>query len=345
MFAIKRVIFALTDKGYCFTRSGTGKSSLLKKILVQSKTTNSHLIYCVNVGPVELAEYKEALGAKRVIPLLFTQLSTTRPNSTIIFEDIIYLPPANEKILRQCLNFDAHHKAQKVFCVTHSVQKTAVWSLLPFFHYLIFSSSPSNKPVIRTCLKTVFKIDAAIVENWLVQFLTLTKTNQESKNCYFYFDTSLMKFYFTSDLLNSISNSRQLSDTSTIPDRSTGRADAVAAQEKEKNELQKKILESKFDKFTETHLLRAQAAAVFSILINCLNLSLVRDHDLTISFQSNLVHKTKRISLVDYILCLLDAAGKPPSQDLLVLHNYLKTFCNIPSIFVSNPHFKVAPLS
>jgi hypothetical protein len=49
--------------------------------------------------------------------------------------------------------------------------------------------------------------------------------------------------------------------------------------------------------------------------------------------------------LVDYILCLLDAAGKPPSQDLLVLHNYLKTFCNIPSIFVSNPHFKVAPLS
>ncbi len=79
------------------------------------------------------------------------------------------------------------------------------------------------------------------MENWLVQFLALTKTNQESKNCYFYFDTSLMKFYFTSDLLNSISNSRQLSDTSTIPDLWTGRADAVVAQEKEKNELQKKI--------------------------------------------------------------------------------------------------------
>jgi hypothetical protein len=318
----------------------------LKKILLHLKTTNhQQLVYCVNVGPVELAEYKDELGAKRVIPLLFSQLSATKPNSTIIFEDIIYLTPANEKTLRQCLNFDAHHKAQKVFCVTHSVQKTAVWSLLPFFHYLIFSNSPSNKPVIRTCLKTVFKIDATIVENWLVQFLALATTNKQSKNCYFYFDTSLMKFYFTPDLLNSISNSRQLSDTSTIPDLSTGRVDAIAAQEKEKNELQKKILESKFDKFTETHLLRAQAAAVFSILINCLNLSLVRDHDLTISFQSNLVRNTKRISLVDYILCLLDSAGKPPSQDLLVLHNYLKTFCNIPSIFVSNPYFKVAPLS
>lgn len=340
------LFLAAIDKGYCFTRSGTGKSSLLKKILLQSKTTNHQLlVYCVNVGPVELAEYKDDLGSKRVIPLSFSQLSTTRPNSTIIFEDIIYLTPANEKTLRQCLNFDAHHKAQKVFCVTHSVQKTAVWSLLPFFHYLIFSNSPSNKPVIRTCLKTVFKMDASIVENWLVQFLALTKTNKESKNCYFYFDTSLMKFYFTSDLLNSITNSRQLSDTSTIPDLSSGRVDALAAQEKEKNELQKTFLESKFDKFTETHLLRAQAAAVFSILINCLNLSLVRDHDLTISFQSNLVRKTKRISLVDYILCLLDSAGNPPSQDLLVLHNYLKTFCNIPSIFVSNPHFKAAPLS
>ncbi len=340
------LFLAAIDKGYCFTRSGTGKSSLLKKILLQSKTTNHQLlVYCVNVGPVELAEYKDDLGSKRVISLSFSQLSTTRPNSTIIFEDIIYLTPANEKTLRQCLNFDAHHKAQKVFCVTHSVQKTAVWSLLPFFHYLIFSNSPSNKPVIRTCLKTVFKMDASIVENWLVQFLALTKTNKESKNCYFYFDTSLMKFYFTSDLLNSITNSRQLSDTSTIPDLSSGRVDALAAQEKEKNELQKTFLESKFDKFTETHLLRAQAAAVFSILINCLNLSLVRDHDLTISFQSNLVRKTKRISLVDYILCLLDSAGNPPSQDLLVLHNYLKTFCNIPSIFVSNPHFKAAPLS
>lgn len=340
------LFLAAIDKGYCFTRSGTGKSSLLKKILLQSKTTNHQLlVYCVNVGPVELAEYKDDLGSKRVIPLSFSQLSTTRPNSTIIFEDIIYLTPANEKTLRQCLNFDAHHKAQKVFCVTHSVQKTAVWSLLPFFHYLIFSNSPSNKPVIRTCLKTVFKMDASIVENWLVQFLALTKTNRESKNCYFYFDTSLMKFYFTLDLLNSITNSRQLSDTSTIPDLSSGRVDALAAQEKEKNELQKTFLESKFDKFTETHLLRAQAAAVFSILINCLNLSLVRDHDLTISFQSNLVRKTKRISLVDYILCLLDSAGNPPSQDLLVLHNYLKTFCNIPSIFVSNPHFKAAPLS
>jgi hypothetical protein len=340
------LFLAAIDKGYCFTRSGTGKSSLLKKILLQSKTTNHQLlVYCVNVGPVELAEYKDDLGSKRVISLSFSQLSTTRPNSTIIFEDIIYLTPANEKTLRQCLNFDAHHKAQKVFCVTHSVQKTAVWSLLPFFHYLIFSNSPSNKPVIRTCLKTVFKMDASIVENWLVQFLALTKTNKESKNCYFYFDTSLMKFYFTSDLLNSITNSRQLSDTSTIPDLSLGRVDALAAQEKEKKELQKTFLESKFDKFTETHLLRAQAAAVFSILINCLNLSLVRDHDLTISFQSNLVRKTKRISLVDYILCLLDSAGNPPSQDLLVLHNYLKTFCNIPSIFVSNPHFKAAPLS
>jgi hypothetical protein len=108
--------------------------------------------------------------------------------------------------------------------------------------------------------------------------------------------------------------------------------------------LQRRILESKFEKFTETHSLRAQVAAVFSIFINCLNLTLVQDHDLTISFQSNLIRKTKQILLVDYILSLLDSSVKKPSQDLLVLHNYLKTFCNIPSIFASNSYCKVSSL-
>ncbi len=57
--------------------------------------------------------------------------------------------------------------------------------------------------------------------------------------------------------------SRRLSDTSTVPNLMSGRADAVVEQEKEKVELKKQILETKFEKFTETHLLKAQAAAAF----------------------------------------------------------------------------------
>jgi len=52
----------------------------------------------------------------------------------------------------------------------------------------------------------------------------------------------------------------------TIPNLTLGRADAVVEQEKEKIESQRRILESKFEKFTETHSLRAQAAAVKFII-------------------------------------------------------------------------------
>jgi hypothetical protein len=294
------------------------------------------------VGPVELAEYKYNAGT-RIVPISFGQLSSTKANSTIIFEDIIYLTPADEKLLRKCLNYDAHHKAQKIFCVTHSVHKTAVWSLLPFFHYLIFSNSPSNKPLIRTCLKTVFKMHDTSVENWLTQFLNLGK-GDENKNCYFYFDTKLMTFYYTPDLLNAGFNSRQLSEKSTVPNVMLGSVNSALEQEREKLEIKKNLLENKFEKFTDSFILKNQANAVFSILINCLNLTLVREHDLTISFQSALTKKTKRISLVDYVLTLLDPENKKPNQDLLVLHKYLESFCNIPSLFINNSYFKAFPL-
>ena len=326
-----------------YPSSGTGKSSLLKQILRSNLKTSKRPVYCVNVGADQLSEFKSEFGAQ-INSTTFNLLSATKPNATIIIEDIIYLSPADEKLLRKCLNFDAHHKAQKIFCVTHSVHKTAVWSLLPFFHFLIFSSSPSNKPLLRTCLKSFFKIEETTVNNWLDQFLTLGKP-ELNKNCYFYFDTNLMKFYFTPNLVSAASNSRQLSNTSTVPNGSVGSLDSSREIELEKQEQKKKQLEIRFIKFTEGHDLKLQAAAVFSILINCLDLSLVRDHDLTINFHSNLSKiSTKRISLVDYVLCLLEPTNKKPSQDLIVLHNYLKSFCSIPSIFVNNVYFKNFPL-
>jgi len=335
------VYILLICQAFSLTRSGTGKTSLLKQLILQFKEQSKNHIYCVNVGPAELSDYRRELGS-RVSPISLEQLPLTRPNSLVVIEDIIFLSSADEKRLRRCLNFDAHHKAQKIFCVAHSVYKTSLWSLLSFFQYLIFSSSPANKPLIRVCLKNYFKVEGSTVDNWLAQFEKLGR-GENSKNMYFYFDTNLTKLFCTSDLINSKINSRQLSEHSKVPQLSVTSPDSEIEQEK--TEFKKHNLTLRFEKFIEGHFLKPQAAAVFSILINCLDLKLVRDHDLTISFQSQNSKVPKRISLVDYVICLLESGAKRPSQEMLVLHNYLQSYCTIPSIFVNNNYLKNFPAS
>jgi hypothetical protein len=64
-------------------------------------------------------------------------------------------------------------------------------------------------------------------------------------------------------LVSAASNSRQLSDTSTVPNGSVGSLDSSREIELEKQEQKKKQLEIRFIKFTEGHNLKLQAAAVF----------------------------------------------------------------------------------
>ena len=308
----------------------------MKKIISQSKNQKAHF-YGLNVAPDELIDYKKILGSGKINSIAFEQLKGTKSNSLVIVEDIIHLSTSDAKNLRTSLNYDAHHKNQKNFCVTHSMYKTSIWSMLSFFHFIIFSSASSNIPVIRICLKIYFKVEKSIIENWIYQFKILGK---EQKDAYFYFDCSSMKFYFSKNLLDP-SCARILSDNSKV---STSLNSKSEENEKEELlELRKRTLEIKFEKFCEGHPFKLQATAVFSILINCLNLELIRNHDLTIKFKTK-KNTEKRISLVDYISALLDSTNKKTHQDLLVLHKYVTNFCNIPSIFILNTNFDVSTL-
>ena len=277
------------------------------------------------MGPEELSGYKKTFPKLQSIG--FKGLSKTGKNSGVVVEDIITMSVSDEKSLRTTLNYDAHHKSQKIFSISHGVHKTSIWSMLSFFHFIILTSAASNVPVLRFTLN-YFKIDKNLVDEWITKFKLL---GGGKKNYYFYYNCAEMSFYFTKNILN--------------PEASVlvGTAGEVLAQS-EDSEIVKKNLQLKFEKFLEGHPFKTQAAAVFSTIINCIDLTLIREHDLTVCFTNLEGEKEKRLSLVDYICTILSPEEKP-SASLIFLHHYIKKFCLIPAIFVKNSRFNLSMLS
>jgi hypothetical protein len=247
-------------------------------------------------------------------------MTSKAPNSVFLVEDIIHLTKIQEQQLRTKLNYDAHHYSQRIVYVSHQIFKTSIYSMLSFFHYIIFTSKMANVPIIRHALG-FFKIDKIELDLWMEQFKTLGKG---AKEVYFYFDCEKHTFNMSKNIeftdcqvLGTVNNAAQVDDTQAV----------------------RKILQQKFDKFLEGHPKKVQASAIFSIIINCINVKLIREHDLTFSFKSKLNHATTtKISLVDYVTTLL-TEKMPVNQRLKVLNKYILNYCYIPKIFMLNKNF------
>lgn len=310
------------------TRSGTGKSSLLKHLVEsihsgRGRAKIKHL-YLLNVKGAETKSYSKFFENVTVLDC-FDKLKSTEKNALIIVEDIINMSKNDEKLLRTALNYDAHHKRQKIFCVSHSIYKNSMWSLLSFFHYIIFTSAPSNVPVIRFTLN-YFKIEKPQFESWLRDYLSLGRGGKQG--IYFFFDCVKMSFNISTNTQFTLR--RLLGVVGGGEESSTATTSVVGSEE------HRKKLQVKFDTLIDSFQWQAQAAAIFSILVNCLNSALIREHDLSFAFRSiKQKHVSIRLSLVDYITSLL-TSDAPVTRPLLAFHNYAKTYCHIPVFFCRN---------
>ncbi len=279
-------------------------------------------LYLLNVKGSEAKSYSKYFEDVTILDS-FEKLKSTEKNALVIVEDIINMSKNDEKLLRTALNYDAHHKKQKIFCVSHSIYKNSIWSLLSFFHYIIFTSAPSNVPVIRFTLN-YFKIEKPQFDSWLKAYLKVGQGGK--KGIYFYFDCVKMTFNVSNNTNFTV---RKLLGTVGEKEQNV-QLNLVGSEEHRKN------LQLKFDTLIDSFQWQAQATAIFSILVNCLNSSLIREHDLSFAFRSNrLKNASIRFSLVDYITSLLtpDAGVTKP---LLAFHKYVKTYCHIPVIFCRN---------
>lgn len=263
---------------------------------------------------------------------LFNQLSIAKPKAIILVEDIINMSKSDEQLLRTSLNYDSHHKKQKIFCVSHSIHKNSMWSLLPFFHFIIFTSSPSNVPVIRFTFN-YFKIDKQQLDSWLTEYLRLGQNGR--RGIYFYFDCIKMTF--------NVSENTQFTKRSVVGQEAKfGSVDSAFVDRNLDAVQQKQTLVSKFESLIESLDCKGQAVSIFSILINCLDCKLIREHDLSFAFFSKILNSEIRFSLVDYVTTLLDESA-PVSKPLQAFHAYAKRFCHIPIVFCRNKYF--SPLS
>ena len=75
--------------------------------------------------------------------------------------------------------------------------------------------------------------------------------------------------------------------------------------------------------------------AVFSIMNQCLDPEQFKLVDLTVKFRSKNGGEVKSVSVIDYIDCLLDPEAQP-TQAQEILHNFVRSHCTIPKIFVLN---------
>jgi len=266
----------------------------------------------VNTRPDELKQY-EAIH-KKVQSIRFNSIKSVSKKSVLIVEDIVYMNAKEEQKLRHCLNYDSHHKTIKLFCVSHTIHKTSMFSMLPLFHYIIFTATASNIPVARFTFN-FFKLEKTVIHDWLSEF-----RKRKLPGEYLIMDCSNLKLYGSDNFLETC---YFIHDS--VPN--SGGIEVDAEPEK---------TEKRFEKFFEGHTLKTLAVAIFSLISRSLSSRFLDSIDFTIKFQTK-AGLMKKISLVDYIACLLDVS-QIPSKDLQVVHNFLEKneMCVLPRYMIKN---------
>ena len=128
--------------------------------MLQSQGKKIPKLYTINVRDVEYLK-----DFKNYSTLKFEQINRIKDKSVVIVEDIITLNAKEESQLRLLLNWYAHHKRLKFFCVSHNIFKTKLFNTIGYFHFVVFTSSLSNLRIIKNCLN-YFQLDGDVWQNW-----------------------------------------------------------------------------------------------------------------------------------------------------------------------------------
>jgi len=342
-------------------RSGTGKTHLAKIFVddLVSSRFNSE----VAIVNAPISDYLTPRDQHRVVlnvPLdSLESLASLNRDTTIILEDLISLTAKQARFLRTCLNFYSHHKKQKYFCVAHSIFKTSLYSMLPFFHFIIFPSHLANIVTIRNVLQ-YFKFSPAIVHSILAESKRLIQEESGSDsgsrnsrrrfhksflflNCkklifYFCFDVDRMKSSMIKlGSITGMPNEQGDDETDTSTSSSTDSDSDIGGGGNES----KHTLTTRFTQLLSNFEQKEIATNIFSIIVHVIPLKFVRKNDLTFSFSSK--RGLVRVSLVDYVTALLERDRKKYDssnyEQLTALHNFVNEKATIPRALIKNEFF------
>lgn len=321
----KSIIIKIGDgekkhRTFFLSRAGTGKSTLIKEIVRRTcQGKKKYHLYLINVDGKDTSEYKKMIPKLHSIE--FKDLDTATKKSCIIVEDIIHISKKDEEKLRFAINYQAHHKTQKIICASHSIYKTKIFSLLNYFNFIIFTSAIANIPTLRNIFN-YFKVEKTEIGRWLNFY---SEFGEGKKGIYFYFDCEKITFNVSKKMLFKMCKSLQ-TENSELAKNDGGSGSKV------------KVLQSIFNKFIENLPEKNEAIAIFSVISNCVPNNLIREQDLTIMFRDKKNAQKKLISIVDYVISLLspELIVGPP---LIAMHRFIRNFCQIPQVFIRNKAF------
>jgi len=320
-------------------RSGTGKSTFLKEMV--SRLPRGRKLYLVNVRSDEIAEYEKIHrgGQNSVSTLTLTTLDKMTSNSTLIVEDIIYMKEAQQTRLREAVNYTAHHKSCKIFCVTHTVFKTGVYALLPLFNYIILTSSPANAPIIRKIFQQ-FSIEKQDAANCLRRFQSAFRdhsaTGRSPVTLLFFFDCTKMTIGFSDEGLTpnsckSLGSIQQSDPTPPLAESTPVTSPTQIAAPETSGKLFEHFFPPSSPSYSKAHglfgTITSSSAATRYLNPSTLGFSFPsRDGSSAIRL---------RVSLIDYIVTALSVASRP-NKKIRALHRFLLQRCDLPSTAVVN---------
>jgi nucleoside-triphosphatase THEP1/RNase P/RNase MRP subunit POP5 len=298
-------------------KTSSGKTTLVKAILkAQLKKTRNVPIYTINVRSTE---YSNAYP--NLINVEYEQMDTIPKKSIIIIEDVISMTPFQANTLRQAVNYNAHHKKQKIYVITHHVFKTSVYQLIPYFNYIVFTASHSNIPLVKIILR-YFHLSKDEID----KTTNLIHPVRNTPFVYFVFTVDSHRFFKADSIKQLIAG--DLKDT---------HGDSITTNASTSSVTKDELMQ-RFETFVHSNENKQQASTVFSILINALpNYHNVNITDLTLRCQTPNGQQIN-ISLVDYVISLLTANIKITKYDIFV-HNYFKKLCKLPTMFIVNKRY------
>ena len=156
-------------------------------------------LYLVNVKGEETAYYEK--HHLKTQSTTFSGIKKIKKNSLVIVEDLISMKKEEEIELRNAINYTVHHNQSKLFCVSHTITRTGIYSMVGLFSYIIFTGSASNIPVIRVCLR-YFKIENEIASKWLNFIKKHSRKTASNWDPYYFFDCTKMVFCAATNLLS-----------------------------------------------------------------------------------------------------------------------------------------------
>lgn len=317
-------------------RSGSGKTTLTKAVLNEHcKRQKKPSFQLVNTKISDYADCLPTTSDNRILQSFsdFGDIKYTLSNCIFVIEDIIHVDKQSEQLLRKCLNYFSHHKKQKYFFLSHSIYKTSLYSMVPFFNFIIFTTDSSNESVLRDVLR-YFRLDKNTVQhlcNGFNQYASNQQVVQTNNfNACFYLDLRDRSFYYTNNIFK-LQNSVRLSKHGVIHNNKNTAQSVASIHASPDSAIQRR-----FHDIVRHLPNRRDLKTIFSIVLPCLNSENIRLNDLTYAFRTrSKQEKIIRISIIDYLQQLINPEGKI-NKDLIVLHHYISSQCKIPQGYIQN---------